>query len=674
MPAEYSDDVASPMHTKMPGDPDEKGTETPDGEKELVGKLTQQFDADARREAPLMADFAKWRDYLRGKGSGTDFVVNVNLCQSTMAVLVPRLYAKNPEVSVRPSDAVDPSKFSHVRGFGRTCEIMVTREWRRSKLKSRLKRQVRGAKTVGFAWLKGAMQFDMHRDVVMESRINDLQDNLAEIDRKIEELKEGCMSIAQEELMREELLIEMGAARAKLEVERARGMNFLNPRAEDIIVSGEIRELIDYLQAERITHRSWWKVEQVSATYGVDEEKMKGATRYKLEGESSAPANTRQDACGEWVAVLERWDRKAGVVHTFVHGCDFLLRPSEAPNPSSQRFYPFFLLAWNWVDDTRLPLSDVAQWAPLQDEYNRARSTLAQHRKRSLPGVIANGQLVNKADAQKIINGETSEYLLLEGVSPDVPLSNLFAPKPIAPVDANLYNLQPILYDLDVVSGVQEAARQAIRVAKTATEASIQENAGTSRTVEAVDAIEDMMGEIATYTLELLLQTYTVQDAIRIAGPGAVWPEDLKIDELHNLVDIDIRAGSTGKPATAQEQQVWGTILPIIQPMIERIHQLRQQATGGLVQTPAGPVQMPPDASAASLADALEELLRETVARTDDRLDISRFLPPDPRRASEMNAGMPGQMPVAMPNTPPVMNPAIPAAAMAAPAPATMPA
>lgn len=661
MQTEFSD--PRPGNPTPPaGMADTAPSDTPEGEKELVAKLTRIFNEDVRRESPLMADFGKWRDYLRGKTHGGDFVVNVNLCQSTMSVLVPRLYAKNPEVSIKPADSVDPSRYSAVRAFGRTCEIMVTAGWKRRGLKSRLKRQVRGAKTVGFAWLKAAMQFDMVRDPVMDSRINELQDNLAEIDRKVRVLEEQGLAAADEELAREEITIELSAARAKLEVQRATGMIYMNPRAEDIIVSGEIRELIDYLQAEHITHRSWWKVEQVAATFGLDEKKLCTATRYRLDGESSAPKTVTDDPSGEWVALLEMWDRKAGTVHTFVHGCDYMVRPSAPPNPSSSRFYPFFLLGWNWVDDTRLPLSDVAQWAPLQDEYNRARSTLALHRKRSLPGIIANGQVVDKQDAEKITNGETAEYLLLKGVDPNLPLSNLFAPKPIAPVDANLYNLQPILYDLDVVSGVQEAARQAIRVAKTATEATIQENAGTSRTVEAVDAIEDMMNEIAQYDLELMLQVYTVQDAIRIAGPGAVWPEGLTIDELHNMTDIGIRAGSTGKPATAQEQQVWGTLLPIIQPMIERIHQLREQSMGGTVQTPAGPMTMPPNAGAAALADALEELMRETVARTDDRIDISRFLPPDPRRSQQLD---PAQ----------AANPAAPAAPQPAPegAPAAVP-
>lgn len=630
-------------------------TDTPEGERELVRKLTADFETDARREAPLMADFDKWRDYLRGKTHGGNFAVNVNLCQATMGVLVPKLYARNPEVAVTPADAIEPARFEDVRGFGRTCEILVNNNWRKrrgySGIKGRIKRCVRGTLTVGFAWLKAAMQIDMARDPVMETRINDLQDNLAEIDRKIREAEEGNYPCASEELHREELTIELQAAQAKLEVERAQGMVYANPRIEDVFVSGEIRELCDYLEADRITHRTWWRVERVAARYGLTAEQLKGAQRYTLIGEAAAPKHVTENEQGEWLAVLERWDKQAGVVHTWVLGTDFLLRPSSPPNPSSSRFYPFFLMAWQWVDDTRLPLSDVAQWAPLQDEYNSVRSNFKEHRRRSMPGLVGNGAVINEGDANKLTSNESNELVLLQGIDPSIPIGNLIVEKKNAAIDPALYDTRPILYDLDVVSGVQEAARQAIKTPKTATEAEIQEASGAGRTTERVDSIEDFMGDLAQYEVELMAQCLTIEQVLTICGPGAVWPEDLSIDEIHQLVNIEIRAGTTGKPDTAKQQQAWGVLAPMIEAMLEKIWALREQAMGGAIVDPATGqmVQQPPNPMAAAKADALEELLKETVKRSDDRIDVTRFLPPDTvTPAQQMPApagpvpGMPG--------------------------------
>lgn len=647
--------LASSNQALAPTDPAGSGeshtTETPPGERDLVAKLTQQFELDSRREAPLMGDFDKWRDYLRGKTHGGNFEVNVNLCQATMGVLVPRLYARNPEVSVIPADAIEPSRFEDVRGFGRTCEILVNNNWRRRRLKSRLKRCVRSTITVGFAWLKAAMQLDVQKDPIMESRINDLTDNLAEIDRKIREAEEGNYDCSSEELHREELLIEMQAAQAKLEVEKARGMIYANPRVEDVFVSGEIRELVDYLDAEHITHRTWWKPDAVCRDFGLTADQLKSGQRYTILGDAAAPKHVAAAENGDWLAVLERWDRKAGVVYTWVLGCDFLLRPASPPNPAASRFYPLFLMAWQWVDDTRLPLSDVAQWAPLQDEYNSVRSNFKEHRRRSLPGLVGNGSLINEADGKKLTNNTTNELVLLEGVDPQVPIGNLIVEKKNATIDPALYDTRPILYDLDVVSGVQEAARQAIKTPKTATEAEIQEASGAGRTVERVDSIEDFMADLAQYEIELSVQTLDQEAVLTICGPGAVWPEDMSIDEIHQVVNIEIRAGTTGKPDTARQQQTWGVLLPIIENMLEKIFALRQQAMGGTVIDPATGqmIQQPPDPMAAAKADCLEELLKETVKRSDERLDVKRFLPPDTVAPQPGMPGIPGMPAAAMP-------------------------
>lgn len=633
-------------------------SEAPKGEKDLVARLTQEFETDSRREAPLMANFDKWRDYLRGKTHGGNFAVNVNLCQATMGVLVPKLYARNPEVSVIPADAIEPSRFEDVRGFGRTCEIMVNNNWRRRRghagLKSRIKRAVRSTLTVGFGWVKAAMQIDLETDPLMESRINDLQDNLAEIDRKIREAQQGNYPCASEELHREELVIELQAAQAKLEVERARGMVYANPRVEDVFVSGEIRELLDYLDAEHITHRTWWRPKDICARFGLDAEQLKTAQRYSLIGDAAAPKHVSQDEKGEWLAVLERQDRKAGVVYTWVLGTDFLLRPAAPPSPSSSRFYSLFLMAWQWVDDTRLPLSDVEQWAPLQDEYNSVRSNFKEHRRRSMPGLVGNGQVINEGDARKLTTNESNELVLLQGVDPQIPIGNLIVEKKNPPIDPALYDTRPILYDLDVVSGVQEAARQAIKTPKTATEAEIQEASGAGRTTERVDSIEDFMGDLAQYEIELMAQVYKEEDALRICGPGAVWPEDLTIDEIHQLVAIDVRAGTTGKPDTSKQQQAWGVLLPILEPMLEKIWMLRVQAQGGTTTDPAtgAMVQMPPDPMAAAKADCLEELLKETVKRSDERLDVKRFLPPDTLTPSQPQAPAVPGVPAAAPAVP----------------------
>jgi len=72
------------------------------------------------------------------------------------------------------------------------------------------------------------------------------------------------------------------------------------------------------------------------------------------------------------------------------------------------------------------------------------------------------------------------------------------------------------------------------------------------------------------------------------------------------MVEIDIVAGSTGAPDKQQSQETWARALPVIQPLVTQIMQLAAQGID------YGP---------------LEALLRETLKRFDDRIDMDQFLP-----------------------------------------------
>ena len=157
--------------------------------------------------------------------------------------------------------------------------------------------------------------------------------------------------------------------------------------------------------------------------------------------------------------------------------------------------------------------------------------------------------------------------------------------------------------------GIQEALTGGIQVAKTATEAEIQQAGTSARTGSMRDTEEDVLTELANYHAEILITKCSLQDAQEIAGDGAVWPQ-IDIDDIDLLLSVEIAAGTTGKPNTTAQREAWAAEMPVIRELMEKIGLLRQ----------SGPIEM---------ADAYEELLRETFVRAgDDRVDVDRFLPP----------------------------------------------
>jgi len=112
---------------------------------------------------------------------------------------------------------------------------------------------------------------------------------------------------------------------------------------------------------------------------------------------------------------------------------------------------------------------------------------------------------------------------------------------------------------------------------------------------------------MARFAAELCLQQMTPQQAQRIAGEDAVWPKLSKAD-VFDLVQIEIRAGSTGRPNKSKEREQWGQMLPQIQKSVEQIMQLRT-------------------AGQDDMAETVMKLLEETLRRFDERIDIESFLP-----------------------------------------------
>ena len=163
---------------------------------------------------------------------------------------------------------------------------------------------------------------------------------------------------------------------------------------------------------------------------------------------------------------------------------------------------------------------------------------------------------------------------------------------------------------------------------KTATEAEIQQTGFAARTGSDRDVLEGMMSDLAHYTLEIALGSVDPKDAQRLAGKTAMWPYGMAIDDLLTMVEVSIEAGTTGKPKSAGDKAAWGTIMPILTSSVKEIQMA--QMTGNI-----------------PLADALSEIVKETMRRMGDETDVSRFLPKMPQTAPGVPGGpaAPGMMP-----------------------------
>lgn len=587
---------------KDPGDPQQQKERA--AERALCSAWLDRLDKAQKSERYERQHrrIKEWREHVTGEAY-KEHKVRVNLLMSTLNTVIPHIYARNPDVSVMPAPSVDDDRHEAVRGFARTLEIVLSRELRQAGLKRMAKRQVRQAMMTATGWLKLGFQRITEADQNPEimRRIEDLRDNEQRLRSLLEQDTEG---MGQDEIDRRQAEIEASiqALTEQAEAVVAQGITLDKVSSTDIVIDPSIRELADYRWAGWIAQGVWYTADQLREEYGLDDDTIKRATCYKTQSDSEDAPNSE---AGDWYRVWEIWSKRDGVVYTALDGYHYWIKEPFTPTPSIERFYPFFLLAWNWVDDEYWPQSDIEMWRGLQDEYNRTRSAYAEHRRRTIPARVGRADQVLPEEARLIANPETNEVVLLKqaNVPPEQAVGVLRYP----PVDMGLYDTSVIRADLDSVSGVQDAARGAVFAAKTATEAEIQQSGLVTRLSDKQDEIEDMITELAQAAAEMLLQMYSRQDAQRIAGQGAVWPEWSRA-EIFDDVTINIRAGTTGKPNKRREQEMWAQLLPVIRDTIAQVAQYRA----------AGQEQV---------ASVYIELLRETLRRADERLDVDRFIP-----------------------------------------------
>lgn len=608
------------------------------------GKVRRARKADKH----VRDELDKWRRYNRGepqKGKA-EWLVDTNLIEATIEGLLPSIYAKDPEIEIAPSEAVDPSDYPVVRQFAKTLAVVVRRLLWDAQLKKRMQRAVRSVFPTGVGTLKVTMQLDSERDPEIEREINSLTENLRHIDFLVRDMGDPTGSPELHDAKRAELQGAIEALQAKVEVMVARGLVIDLVVTDDLQVDDELRELADYTNANWIAQRVWYTPERAMEKFGFTREQLAGATIYRNQTDDAGPegGDARFDTTDGaqnigWLACWEIWNKPSTIIYTMIEGLKQWARAPFPPTPCGRRFYPFFILAFHWQENTRWPLIPIKNWHKLQDEYARTRSSFALHRKNAKPSRVADKDAFSPEDAKKVSNPDTNELVLVDRIDKTRPISECVGVLDYPQVDMGLYDTGAIRADLEQVSGLSDAGRSAVTKAKTATEASIVAGGDAGRSSLKQDDVEDICEEIAVYVAELALQSMTLQDAQKYAGQGAVWPR-LELEQIHTLLDINVRAGSSGKPNQVQEQQTWATLGPQFVQLLTLIFQARQ-------------------ANNFPLADSLTTMLKITLDKFDIKIDINELVPKQAAPMMQQGGaippdagGVPGDM--SAPNEPPL--------------------
>ena len=564
----------------------------------------------------------------------------------------------NPQQTQQQTDAAVKEKVATMmapyqkkredaKQLAETLEIVIHDAWVKAKLKAAAKLATISALTVGIGWLKVSWLEREGKDPIVEGQIRDAREQLSQIAATKSEIDSGdCADLDQKKALLEQ---QINGLQQKVDILVARGLAIDFVPAEDMQVSTDVRQLSQYNDASWLAMRAFKSFAQIRADYkALNDDDIRKITKYwpvkprdTRDGDTGrmatdvnaeeADSYTKQGSFGgaenpgialdttempvgeipAFGCIWEVWDRRSGNVLTLAEGFDQYMLPAEPPQVSSFRGHPFFAVIMGSIDGKRHPRSYVERSAPLLDEYNRVRTAYQKHRARCIPKTAFDKTQYSQDEIANLEKGVIGEMVGLKNLQPGQPIGNALHVIQYPSVDQALYDTSVIRAELEIVWGIQEANASAVRVAKTATEAQIQEHGTASRTGYQKDGIDETMSDIANYCGEIMLQTMSEEDVQDIAGPWSLWPKGMSIDDLHALVSIDIVAGSTGKPDTSAQQQVWTQLLPVLKNSIEEIGKLRNSTND-------------------EIADCLESLVEETIRRSGDRVDANQFMPDPP--------------------------------------------
>ena len=320
----------------------------------------------------------------------------------------------------------------------------------------------------------------------------------------------------------------------------------------------------------------------------------------------------------EYCDVIEFYDLRRQEVSTFLadgteHG-EFLIKPEKLPYAFG---HPFVMLRDYEVIDHFYPMGELEAIKVLQQELNITRTQMLNHRSKFARKYMYHAETWDAMGVNGLKSQVDNEMVPYPGDIQDMERS--VVAMPVQGTPAEFYNQSDmIISDIDRVSGTSEYQRgggQNIR--RTATEASMIQDASNARSADKLYAIERVLSEIGQRLIQLMQQFMTGEHVVRIVGMSHPTWVKFDADYIQGEFDFAVEAGSTAPNNESFKQQkafemneVFGQYLgAFIEPTAFLTELLRlmgvkdpssmmmqpQQGAGGPEQGGMPPEQMPPE-------------------------------------------------------------------------------
>ena len=464
-------------------------------------------------------------------------MVSVNMTFSTVNVIYPSISVNYPKITVMPTHPEDEPSSEIV-------EQVVNYWWRHYKFHDQFRLALKDFVVVGHGWLKASY---VYREVEADRDPQQVQQEQMQL---LMQKQQAVMQNPDDEHLfpsDEEVVAQIPTTETKV-AEDHPALERVSPF--DILVDPDATNMsnIKWI-AQRIT----MPLEEAKKNEAWDKQaraQLQGAVQRRSDDSDnySARYEAMVDKEEFSVVVYEYYDMLAQemcVVPEKGCGDKLLLSPQPFPFAFGQ---PFMMMRNYTVPENFYPLGDVECIESMQDELNIARSAMLSENKKHRSKYIGNKEALTTDAIASVKSSNDGEVILVERDNYDNLQTDVLVPLAQTPIQGDLYQMSQIIVDdINNISGVSEYARGTLPEGRrTATEASMIQDASNSRQADKLGIVERFISDAAQKVVQLAQQYLTTDSVVRIAGQDAamLWMP-YSWEDIQGEYDFEVEAGST---------------------------------------------------------------------------------------------------------------------------------
>ncbi len=292
-------------------------------------------------------------------------------------------------------------------------------------------------------------------------------------------------------------------------------------------------------EAEVSTATAWNQDNSSTDAYGAQSRgrnnSNNAAPRASTIASSKTSSTAKMDPKKQKYLVREIWCKQERTVYTFVRGVDHCVN-KRIPQKTSERWYPFAILAPNRVPTELYAASDLELKRDVQDRYNRKRSDEEKARWLSMDRLIYNTQLLDGKEAVRLADIPPGHAVGINLGSTNVKIQDAIMPFAYT-FNPEAFDTSKDERDMDLLGALPVQALGQTGVANYAAEVETAVQGAAVAVKQRQGSVRRAAEGLLSSLAEVLLQEVTPEEARLIAGPFAFWPVVYDENEAASIMD-----------------------------------------------------------------------------------------------------------------------------------------